>query len=100
MDESLDYLKLDPDHDAKIAALIPVETWYEQVIRYGLYFGAAFQIICILAVILLPESESDHDADSSFSEDEEIKSRAGSPSHLAQNKKHHRKKHEKKKKQL
>ena len=34
IDESLDYLKLDPDHDAKIAALIPQETWYEQLIRY------------------------------------------------------------------
>ena len=24
------------------------ETWYEQLIRYGLYIGAVFQMICIL----------------------------------------------------
>lgn len=31
--------------------LFPQEEWYEQVLRYGLYLGAAFQILCILAVI-------------------------------------------------
>jgi len=31
--------------------LFPQEEWYEQLLRYGLYLGAAFQIICILAVI-------------------------------------------------
>lgn len=31
--------------------LFPQEEWYEQLLRYGLYIGAAFQIICILAVI-------------------------------------------------
>ena len=49
----LDYLKLDPDHHEKIAALIPKETWYEQLIRYGLYIGAVFQMICILVSFLL-----------------------------------------------
>ena len=47
-EDLLDYLKLDPDHHEKIAELIPKETWYEQLIRYGLYIGAVFQIICIL----------------------------------------------------
>ena len=47
-DDLLDYLKLDPDHHEKIASLIPKETWYEQIIRYGLYIGAVFQMVCIL----------------------------------------------------
>ena len=47
-EDLLDYLKLDPDHHEKIAALIPKETWYEQLIRYGLYIGAVFQMVCIL----------------------------------------------------
>lgn len=99
-EQLLDYLKLDPDHHEKIAALIPVETWYEQIIRYGLYIGAVFQMICILAVILLPESEAgEGEAELSFSDEEELKSRAGSPSHGGTVKKH-KKKHEKKKKQL
>ena len=51
-EDLLDYLKLDPDHHEKIAALIPQETWYEQLIRYGLYIGAVFQMVCILVSIL------------------------------------------------
>lgn len=35
--------------------LIPQEEWYEAWIRYGLYVGAVFQLVCILAVILLPD---------------------------------------------
>ena len=51
-EDLLDYLKLDPDHHEKIAALIPQETWYEQLIRYGLYIGAVFQMVCILVSLL------------------------------------------------
>ena len=74
-DDLLDYLKLDPDHHEKIASLIPQvgveawqvatgnimrrgnafsfdflvqETWYEVLIRYGLYIGAIFQMACIM----------------------------------------------------
>ena len=76
-DDLLDYLKLDPDHHEKIASLIPQvgcfhiakawqgneawqsffcsnlsllfqETWYEVLIRYGLYLGAIFQMACIM----------------------------------------------------
>jgi len=72
-DDVLGYLKLDPDHHEKIAALIPKEAWYEQMIRYGLYIGAVFQLVCILAVILLPASEQEKEV-----EDGE-KSRASSP---------------------
>jgi preprotein translocase subunit Sec61beta len=99
-EDLLDYLKLDPDHHEKIAALIPKETWYEQIIRYGLYVGAVFQMVCILAVILLPEKDQgDGDGETSFSDEEEMKSRAGSPSHFNATKKH-KKKHDRKKKQL
>ena len=76
-DDLLDYLKLDPDHHEKIASLIPQvgveawqvatgnmmrrgnafnfdilvqETWYEVLIRYGLYIGAIFQMACIMVV--------------------------------------------------
>jgi len=73
-DDILSYLKLDPDHHEKIAQLIPKETWYEVLIRYGLYVGAVFQLICILAVILLPAETEDKD-----SSEEEEKSRASSP---------------------
>jgi len=97
-DDLLDYLKLDADHHEKIASLIPQETWYELLIRYGLYVGAVFQFVCIMAVILLPEKDGlEGELEGSCSDDEA--SRAGSPSHCNQSKKT-RKKHDKKKKQL
>ena len=117
-EDLLAYLKLDPDHDEKIAALIPKETWYEQLIRYGLYIGAVFQMICILvsqggmwletvdesafvqAVILLPEKDGGEDVDESMSDDDD-RSRAGSPNHAASARhKHKRKQDKKKQKQL
>ena len=64
-------------------------------------------IICVLmlgvpwqAVILLPEKEGSEDCESSFSDEEELKSRAGSPSHLHSAKKQRRKHDKKKQKQL
>ncbi|KAK2520838.1 protein MANBAL [Patagioenas fasciata] len=41
---------------------IPEPTFMENVLRYGLFFGAIFQLICVLAIIL-PVSKS-HKADS------------------------------------
>jgi len=38
--------------------LIPEELWYERLLRYGLYFGGVFQLVCFLAVIFLPPSGS------------------------------------------
>jgi len=46
------------------------------LLRYGLYLGAAFQLCCILAVLISPSSDiRDRDADSdedSSSEESEI----------------------------
>uniref|UniRef100_A0A803VQH7 Mannosidase beta like n=1 Tax=Ficedula albicollis TaxID=59894 RepID=A0A803VQH7_FICAL len=36
---------------------IPEPTFLENVLRYGLFFGAIFQLICVLAIIL-PVSKS------------------------------------------
>jgi len=81
VDDVLSYLKLDPDHHEKIAALIPKETWYEQIIRYGLYVGAVFQMICILAVILLPASDDEKEI-----EEDKASSRASSPTNQSNRK--------------
>ena len=60
--------------------LFPQEEWYEQLLRYGLYLGAAFQLICILAVIFdvnpskndLGEIDSSSDEESEADEDLEV----------------------------
>ena len=56
-----------PDAGAADAAsefppLFPEELWYEVLIRYGLYVGAAFQLVCILAVIVLPPLKEGSDS--------------------------------------
>ena len=54
------------------------------------------------AVILLPEKEGTEDGESSFSDEEEVKSGAGSPSHVNQpgRKQKQRRQEKKKQKQL
>lgn len=36
---------------------VPEPTFLESVLRYGLFLGAIFQLICILAVIVIPTSK-------------------------------------------
>ena len=50
--------------------LFPQEEWYEQLLRYGLYIGAAFQLICILALIFDVSPQNDLEDNASESEDE------------------------------
>ena len=51
--------------------LFPEEEWYEILLRYGLYLGAAFQLMCILAVLVSPSSDIKDDSDNSCSSDED-----------------------------
>ncbi|XP_067904516.1 protein MANBAL [Heterodontus francisci] len=45
---------------------IPEPTFFDNVLRYGLFLGAIFQIICILS-ILLPSKSSEPEWDQSES---------------------------------
>ena len=42
--------------------LFPEELWYEALLRYGLYVGAVFQLVCILAIIILPPLKEGSDS--------------------------------------
>jgi len=43
------------------AHLRPQEAWYESYLRFGLYVGAAFQLLCLLAVVCLPPLKPNED---------------------------------------
>ncbi|NXD75254.1 MANBL protein, partial [Halcyon senegalensis] len=43
---------------------IPEPTFMENVLRYGLFFGAIFQLICVLAIILPVSKSQKTDSDS------------------------------------
>ena len=45
---------VDPPTTSDADDLIPAEAWYEPYLRFALYLGAAFQMVCILAVIAWP----------------------------------------------
>jgi hypothetical protein len=66
------------------------------LLRYGLFVGAIFQLVCIGAVIIMPDSKSDGLNDSDVSEDEPSASDRESPQ-ISPNHKQYRSKREKKK---
>lgn len=43
-----------------VAINIGGEDTSAMIVRYGLYLGAIFQIVCLLACILLPETSDNH----------------------------------------
>jgi hypothetical protein len=49
------------DYDPQLKRLLlpPEESFFELLIRYGLYMGAVFQIACLLAIVVYHGSSSD-----------------------------------------
>lgn len=47
------------DPQLKRLLLPPEESFFEVLIRYGLYIGAVFQVACILAIVFYHGSSSD-----------------------------------------
>ncbi|CAH2075062.1 unnamed protein product, partial [Iphiclides podalirius] len=67
--------------------MIPGEIFAEDlmstVVRYGLYIGAAFQLVCLLACVTLTDEQSDsHPYEKAYTDSDECSSEAifsGSP---------------------
>lgn len=81
---------------------LPKEEWYEVYIRYALYFGAIFQLVCILAVIFIPAEKADSALKGDLDEDDEEEDlqdqQQQQQQHNNRKKQHRSDKHHKKKK--
>ncbi|XP_067410477.1 protein MANBAL isoform X2 [Emydura macquarii macquarii] len=51
---------------------VPEPTFMENVLRYGLFFGAIFQLICVLAIILPISKSHKTDTDSFEAKSSEV----------------------------
>lgn len=78
MDPRSDFDTTDPLHyifeepseepDPELLALLPKKTLLERVVDFGLYFVAAFQVICILALIFLKEPDQPKETENAIEE--------------------------------
>ncbi|XP_047735786.1 protein MANBAL-like [Hyalella azteca] len=72
-------------------------TLMDEVLKYGLFLGAIFQMMCIAAVVFVPSKNEKREGDSSDDDGSEHGSphtpHRSHPSHQS----HHRRKHDKKK---
>uniref|UniRef100_UPI00398F441D protein MANBAL n=1 Tax=Pristiophorus japonicus TaxID=55135 RepID=UPI00398F441D len=51
---------------------IPEPTFFDNVLRYGLFLGAIFQIVCILSILLPSSKSSEPEWDQSESKPSDI----------------------------
>ncbi|CAF4755070.1 unnamed protein product [Pieris macdunnoughi] len=68
--------------------MIPSEIFAEDmmstIIRYGLYIGAAFQLVCLLASVTLTDDQSEpYPYEKSYTDSDECSSEQSSPGHRA-----------------
>ncbi|CAK1603906.1 unnamed protein product [Parnassius mnemosyne] len=66
--------------------MIPNEIFAEDlmntVIRYGLYIGAAFQLVCLLACVTITDEQCDpHPYEKAYTDSDECSSEQSSPGH-------------------
>ncbi|XP_023220536.1 protein MANBAL-like [Centruroides sculpturatus] len=53
----------------------------DELLRYGLFFGAIFQLICIAAVVFIPPKEDGRDGGDSSDDDTSTEGQTHQPSH-------------------
>lgn len=68
--DPLHYIFEEPSEepDPELLALLPKKTLLERVVDFGLYFVAAFQVICILALIFLKEPDQSKETEREIEE--------------------------------
>ncbi|KAF2899438.1 hypothetical protein ILUMI_06734 [Ignelater luminosus] len=76
---------------------IGVEDMTATIVRYGLYLGALFQIVCLVACIVLPESPDDHTNWSTKGDSDDESSEQSTPQNTPRRPHHRSRKQDKKK---